>query len=63
MSYQVYRELLRETNLLLTQLADGVLGLSHKEHRFSNFITHLRANSLITRNLFSLCLSSNTGFI
>lgn len=63
MSYQVYRELLRETNLLLTQLADGVLGLSPKEHRFSNFISHLRNNSLISRNLFTLCLSSNSGLI
>ena len=60
MSFKVFQELLRETNLFLTQLADGVLGLSPKEHRFSNFISHLRNNSFISKNLFSLCLSANS---
>jgi hypothetical protein len=63
LSFKVFQELLRETNLFLTQIADGVLGLSPKEHRFSNFISHLRNNSFISKNLFGLCLSANSGLL
>lgn len=53
--------LYRETNLFVSQHADGVLGLSPKEHRFTNFINHLLKNSLINQKIFSLCLGNNGG--
>lgn len=50
-----------ETNLFLSQDADGLLGLSPKEHRFSGFISHLLNNSIIEKRVFSLCIGLNGG--
>ena len=47
--------------MFVSQNADGVLGLSPKEQRFSSLINHLLKNSIINNKIFSLCLGNNGG--
>ena len=56
-----FEYLFRETNLFVSQTADGVIGLSPKEKRFSGFMNHLLNNAVIKQNVFSLCLGQNGG--
>ena len=49
----------KETHLFRDQLADGIIGLSNSEY---NFVSVLKKNNIIKKNIFSICLSQFGGY-
>ena len=52
---------LNETNYIITQESDGIMGLNNDEN---SFINRLYKSSIISKNIFSICLNhNNTGYL
>ena len=52
---------LNETNYIITQESDGIMGLNNDEN---SFINRLYKSSIISKNIFSICLNhNNSGYL